>query len=460
MSRLPNPKNLIRISRLQDKNLQRRATVLTVLLIATIAVLTLALCTVLLSYLAGTTHGPNNRLLSISAALALTVGLYISLRRGIYLIAAYGVIGIYGALATVAAIHWSINLPSVSLLYCIVIVLAGIALGARYSLYAAGASAVLLLVIQYATIHGNIRPDISWYTAPPHLIDVAVYYLVFAILSVSSWLFNKQTDSALARTLQAETALEHEKKQLELKVKVRTRALEAAQIDKMGQLYRFAQLGQLTTGLLHDLANHMSTLSLDIEGMAEQNRHTQLELRTKQRIKHIDKMVRWAYENINGEVHTRKFSVKREIAEVIKLLRYNARQAHIQLRYTSQPGPALYLRGDPNRFRQLMSNLVTNAIDAYKSMPEGEDQAVDIHLASADDGTVVLSVSDHGVGVPKSLQEKVFQPFYSTKHDGMGIGLFVVKQIAEDYFAGSVALSSRTGETHFTVTLNGSGHVD
>lgn len=452
-------KRLGRISSLQDENLRRRAAVLTILFIATIVVLSLALCSVMLGYITGANHVPNNRLLGVATALSVTAGLYTLLRKGKYFIAAYGIIGIYGALATVAAIQWSINLPSVSLLYCIVIVLSGIVLGARYSLYAALVSAALLFGIQLGAVRGVIHSNVTWYSSSPHLIDLIVYYLVFTVLSVISWLFNQQTDSTLFRALKAEDALEQEKEGLAQKLETRTRALEAAQLEKMGQLYRFAQLGQFTTSLLHDLANHMSTLSLDIEGMAEQRRHSQLEQRLKQRIRYIDNMVHWAYQNINGEVHVTTFSVKHEVREVCRLLQHNARQARVRLHCKSQPRSTLYVRGDPNRFRQVMTNLITNAIDAYASAPTTGERAVTITMAAEGENGISITVSDRGGGIPKGMQERIFQPFYSTKHHGMGIGLFVVKQLVEEHFSGTVTLTTGNGETSFKLRLRGAKHA-
>lgn len=461
MRNTANPlKHLIRLKKIHDEDLRRRGVVLNVLLIATLIVLCLAFVAVLLSFVSGAQTAPGNRLVSISAAIIFTATLYIALRQQHYLIAAYGLLGTYAIIATIMAAQWSISLPGVSLLYSIVIILAGMTLGARYALYAALLFAVAVSIIQYGIVQGTIHPNTSWYNIPPHMVDLAVYYLVFIVLGVSSWLFNRQTDQSLHRALRAEAALQREKKKLELRVAAQTHKLKLAQIEKMDQLYRFAQLGQFTTSLLHDLGNHMSTLSLDVEGLAEQYEHSQLQTRIKRRIHYIDNMVRWAYENINGSVQLKDFSVRRETNEALKVLRYNARQAQVQLQVQvdAPAGQELQLYGDPNRFRQLLANLVLNAIDAYKGAPRSAKRQVIINLSQHDTGGVTLTVQDFGVGIPAAMQEEIFQLFYSTKHEGMGFGLFVVRQIAEEHFGGTVAAASMPGDTRFTIVLRGAKH--
>lgn len=448
-------KRLLRLTKVHDESLRRRAAVLYVLLVATLLVLLLAFIVLLLSYIAGVERTPANRLLAVGGATCVAASLYILMRKGYYFIAAYGVLIIYGCMATIMAMQWSINLPSVSLLYSIVIVIAGMVLGAGYALSAAFIAAVLLFVIETAILHGTIRPNISWQHMAPNIFDLSVYYLVFIVLGVSSWLFNRQTDQALHHALRAEGALQREKRMLEIQVEARTHELQVAQLEKMEQLYRFAQLGQFSTSLLHDLGNHMSTLTLDVEGLAERHEHSQLQQRIKRRIGYIDNMVRWAYENINGKIQPKNFNVKRETHEVIKIFQYNARQANVQLHVMAPVGQTLRLYGDANRFRQLLANLISNAIDAYERAPEITKREVNIELSQGTDGALELTVRDFGPGITPKVQEKIFQPFYSTKYDGMGIGLFVVRQIAEEYFSGSISVVSGKGETRFTIILAG-----
>jgi signal transduction histidine kinase len=312
----------------------------------------------------------------------------------------------------------------------------------------------MIFIIQLATVQGRLHPNFYWETQPPHLSDLTTFYFVFAIVGVSSWLFNRQTDRSLHRALRAESALQREKATLETKVIARTQELEKAQAEKIRQLHRFAELGQFSTSLLHDLSNHITTLSVDIEGMGEQNKnyHSQLQLRIQRRIAYIDAMVQWAHDHINGKVQTRLFDATHEVQAVVKLLQYNARNAHVQLHGMPKDTPKLMLHGDPNRFQQLITNLISNAIDAYHDAPSTKHD-VFITGAQNDDDSITITVHDTGAGIPEDIQKHIFDAFYTTKQNGMGIGLFIVKQIVEEYFDGTIELSSQKGETIFTVRL-------
>jgi signal transduction histidine kinase len=187
--------------------------------------------------------------------------------------------------------------------------------------------------------------------------------------------------------------------------------------------------------------------------MAEKQSESQMQLRIKRRIAYIDAMMQWAHDHINGKVQDVQFNAAHEIREVIKILQYKARKSRVKILSTPSKLPALPLYGDPNRFRQLVVNLVSNAVESYNTAPTDSVREVHIECTAQADGTIRIIVRDYGNGIPADIQKSIFDPFYTTKEEGMGIGLFVVKQIAEEYFDGSIQLTSHKGETCFTVTL-------
>ena len=107
------------------------------------------------------------------------------------------------------------------------------------------------------------------------------------------------------------------------------------------------------------------------------------------------------------------------------------------------------LRVDPRQVEQIFRNLITNGIDA---MPDGGN----LEISATEDAaqrTLAISVKDNGIGIPAENLEKLFQPLFTTKSRGIGLGLVVVKNLAQNN-GGEVAVESESGKgTTFTVTL-------
>ena len=113
-----------------------------------------------------------------------------------------------------------------------------------------------------------------------------------------------------------------------------------------------------------------------------------------------------------------------------------------KVRYTFRAEEQVRLRGDALRFEQVVINLAMNACHA---MPQGG--TLDVSLARAGDGFARLEVRDSGVGILPELQERIFQPFFTTKAagDGSGLGLSMVARIVAEV-GGRVAVESTAGQ--------------
>jgi signal transduction histidine kinase len=100
---------------------------------------------------------------------------------------------------------------------------------------------------------------------------------------------------------------------------------------------------------------------------------------------------------------------------------------------------------DEDAFEGAAINLVKNALQAVK-----EDGHVEVTLrrkGSPHAGVIVLEILDNGPGIPEHLRQKIFEPYFSTKARGMGLGMAVVRQIVEAH-GGSIAVANR--EPHGT----------
>lgn len=109
--------------------------------------------------------------------------------------------------------------------------------------------------------------------------------------------------------------------------------------------------------------------------------------------------------------------------------------------------PELSVRADPPRLKQVLLNLCRNAVEA---MPRGGTLTLS---ARREGGEIVLEIADTGVGIPPSEVRRIFEPFYTTKESGTGLGLPVCRRIVEAH-GGRVTLETRPGAgTTFRVHL-------
>jgi len=108
------------------------------------------------------------------------------------------------------------------------------------------------------------------------------------------------------------------------------------------------------------------------------------------------------------------------------------------------PAEPLYVVADPDQVKRIAVNLLRNAVAAAQQR---------VVLAAAADGErVSLTVRDDGPGIGEEVRDRIFQPFFTTRADGAGLGLAIVRKLAEAN-AGSVEFETGEGETSFVVTF-------
>lgn len=435
-----------------DEDLRNRELVLNVLLVGTLLVELLALCILLVSYFAWGNHYVDARILIFIVVLAVTAGTYGLSRSRQHYIASLILLSIYALFAVGASLAWGVTMPVTVALYALLIILSAILLGAKYSLYSTAFVIGTVSVLQVHQNAGTLRPDLSWTHSALDYGIVMGFCIIFVVVGLVTWLFNVRMEHSLARAQRAELNLKRQRDLLETTVEERTRELQAVQFERLQQLYRFAELGKISTALLHELAGHLTSLSLDIEGLESQE-HSQVLKRAKRSIRYIDDMLLKVRDQLQGKSVVRPFNVATETEEVVGILKHRAARNAVTLQLEATGDrKQLRVRGESVRFRQLIANIISNAIDAYDELDVADPKQVVIHIREQDD-QLTIAVSDWGKGIPASERAKLFEPFYSTKEVGMGMGLSIARQIAEKHFSGTLYLDNITEYTSFVLKL-------
>ena len=146
-----------------------------------------------------------------------------------------------------------------------------------------------------------------------------------------------------------------------------------------------------------------------------------------------------------------KLSVNTVIREAVGLVEAELRRGGVvlTLELTERLPPVW---GDPIQLQQVILNLARNAVDA---MCQGQDtrRTLTIVSATTDDGTVAVDVRDNGIGLDDAAIARIFEPFYSTKADGMGMGLAISRTIIKAHGGRLWATRNVEGGVTFHVAL-------
>lgn len=132
------------------------------------------------------------------------------------------------------------------------------------------------------------------------------------------------------------------------------------------------------------------------------------------------------------------------IAQTLNLLELSLRAGGVQVSVEPSPEEAVALppvRGRPVEIQQVLVNLLINAIDAMQAVPRAE-RRIGIRLSSESSSVVSVEISDRGPGVPEPIADRVFDPYFTTKDSGLGMGLMISRTIIESH-GGSLRLLAR-----------------
>jgi signal transduction histidine kinase len=207
-------------------------------------------------------------------------------------------------------------------------------------------------------------------------------------------------------------------------------------------LNSFAVIDRLAIEL-HDSAGHREVTDEDLRELAAEVReNSRLGTGAMRRAGRFLQAIRG---QTLGMDHSEvvEFDVRGQIENALLLLTHRARAGSLKLDSAVEAATRMY--GDPSKFGQVVTNLVSNALDACIDAKKGSS----VRVTAADrDGGLLLVVEDDGPGVPAALETTLFEPLVTTKagNGGTGLGLSICRDLVEGNFGGTIRhVESETG---------------
>ena len=232
---------------------------------------------------------------------------------------------------------------------------------------------------------------------------------------------------------------------LQKRVREKTEALQAAQ-HEIVQAEKLAALGYLSAGMAHEIRNPLNSISLFVQLMQQSTLDPdQLEYHNKilKEIERVDSIIR---KLLDASRRTRTITADVQLNQVIDSAldvfapQIETRKIKVERRYRVVPSP---IKADSTELEQIFTNLFLNAMDV---MSHGGQ--LDIEIAE-ENSRIIVRVGDSGSGIPEDILPNIFEPFFSTKTYGSGMGLPVAQRIAHIYEGSMIVESTSMAGTVF-----------
>jgi signal transduction histidine kinase len=228
--------------------------------------------------------------------------------------------------------------------------------------------------------------------------------------------------------------------------------------EEVRESHYLSQLGRLSSGVAHEIRNPLNFIGLAVDHLNSltdgrspeaAKEKDQIIARIKEEIHRLNELVtNFVTYGRPPELHSAPIRIPEIVEGVLRMADGRMRDQRIDCRVDFREGPEVM--ADPDMLRRAVLNIVVNAIEA---MPNGGE--LQVYAGPGEDGGYALAIGDSGSGIAPEDRDRIFEPYFTTKASGLGLGLVLTRKIVEAH-GGKIVVDSQPGKgTRILILLPG-----
>lgn len=228
----------------------------------------------------------------------------------------------------------------------------------------------------------------------------------------------------------------------------------AASHRRLQHAASLAAVGELSSSIVHEIRNPLSSIKLNLQALHRKVKddaaHAELADIAMTQVARLEKMLTDLLRYGKPlHLHLGRISVGDLARDAVEVVRKEREEKQVSIAIEDHLGQTKLI-ADAEQLRRALTNLAANAVQA---VPQSGKVLISAKIEPGSPDSVIISVSDNGPGIPELHRDKLFQPFFTTRDGGTGLGLANVQKIVEDH-GGTVSAANRPGGgTVFTMAL-------